>query len=544
MKNSSLKILVVEDEEDSRVLLCAILEGKGYSVMSASNGKRALEIARDSAPEIIITDILMPEMDGYSLCREIKSDPKLAHIAVVFYSATYTNNEDKKLGLALGASQFILKPQEPEVFISLLTDVIHEYQAKDLPVPQKAKELSKSLAHLHEEVLINKLQSKVADLKIEKNELFISREKYRSLVESLERNFIFLSYDNQEKLTYISPSVHSILGYSQEEFLTLHANLLTKNFSKQDARLRHSFENVKNNYFEVDIVDKNGVLHCMEIKETPIFDNEKKLISIDGIAQDATEKRAQQKLLEEAKKQLVTSEKLASIGRLAAGVCHEILNPLNIISVQTQVFKRSRQDDIKIQEFCSKLRNEVDRITKVTGVLLKFSHKGKTRKSKITIKEIIEDSIESVKHDFSQYNISINTIYDETLCEIFADKDQMREVFINIFSNAKYAMPDGGVLSITCQRKNKMADEFVHITISDTGIGIKEENLDKVFDPFFTTKPEGDGKGMGLATIHGIIHEHSGTITVASIKGKGTTFTIDLPSNYLAKEHTRFQVEK
>lgn len=526
-----MKVLIAEDDEDSRSLLCAILEGKGHLVMSAPDGQKALEIARKSAPDIIITDILMPKMDGYSLCREIKSDPKLAHIAVVFYTATYQKDVDEKLGLAIGASRYILKPQEPTVFIKILDDIIKEHQAKGLPVSKKSKEPSKSLTTWHEEVLINKLLSKVADLRDEKNALFLSEEKHRKLVESLNKDFIFFSYDAQEKLTYLS-EVQNILGYSQEEFLTRHAKSLTRSFAKQqDAWLKQPHEYEKSNHFELEIEHKNGDIHYLEVKETPVFDSEGTLTAIDGVAQDVTRKRAQQKLLEEAKKQLATSEKLASIGQLSAGVSHEILNPLNILSLQTQILKRSNQDDPKTQDFCVKVENEVNRITKVTSALRTFSRKAEARKTKISFNEIIEGVTGLI--DQSLDNISINTAYCEPPCEIFADKDQMRKVFINLFNNAKQAMPEGGVFSLTGKRKNTKKGTFAQITVSDTGEGIKNENLSKIFDPFFTTRPQGEGTGMGLAVTHGIIQEHNGTITVESNEGKGTTFTINLP----IKEH-------
>ena len=526
-----MKTLVVEDDEDSRTLMCTVLEGKGYSVISAPNGRKALQLAKESMPDIIITDILMPEMDGFGLCREIKNDPKLAHIAVVFYTATYTHRADERLALALGASHFILKPQEPQDFIKILEDVIQKYQAQGLPVPQKAKEPSKSLQEWHKEVLINKLQGKIADLKAEKNELFISKEKYRNLIESLNKDFIFYSYDTQRNLTYVSPSVHNILGYTQEEFLTHQGHLLIQKLSEQDAKYNHSHEYAESQYSELEVAHKNGDVHYLDIVEFPVFDNQGKLIAIDGVAQDVTRKKAQQKLLEDARKQMIASEKLASIGQLAAGVSHEILNPLNIISVLTQIHERKAQNDPDLREFCLKLQKEVDRIAKIVNGLLTFSRKENPIKTKISIDEIFKGVIDLVEQDFSYNNIFIETFCCETPCEVFVDKIQIRQALVNLFNNAKQAMPLGGVLSVACRKTHKKNGEFIRIKVSDTGMGIKEENLHKVFDPFFTTKPEGQGTGMGLAVIHGIIHEHSGTINVASEEGKGTTFTIDLPTS-------------
>lgn len=288
-----MKILAVEDDENSRVLLCALLEKQGHTVESAPNGKTALKLAQDSVPDIIITDILMPEMDGYSLCKEIKSNPKLARAAVVFYTATYTNEDDKRLGLALGASRYISKPQEPEIFEKILLEVIEEYKAQKLPVPTKSQDSSETLATWHEQRVLNKLHKKISDLEKEKKDLFISREKYGSIIESLKKDFIFFSYDTQGKLIYISPSALNILGISSEKLIDSHDLLPWRETSKKLTEsywLKNSFLSDQIQY-EFDVTDKSDNIHHLNIKEGPIFDKEQNLIAIDGVAEDVTKKR-------------------------------------------------------------------------------------------------------------------------------------------------------------------------------------------------------------------------------------------------------------
>ena len=647
-----MNILIVDDDENARLILCTLLESEGYTITSAQNGKEALKLAQDSIPDIIITDILMPEMDGYSLCKEIKSDPKLAHIAVIFYTATYTKAGEADLGMAMGAYRYLIKPQEPKRVIEIIHKVIKEIEAQGLPALEKTNKFPEPLTSWHEEVLVNKLQKKLADLEKEKKELFINREKYRNLIESLRKDFIFFSYDLQEKLVYVSPSVRNIFGYSQEEFRDHYGELWAESSRKKTISywMKKSPQTAEQTQFEVDVTDKNGKVHCMVIKEVPIYDPEQKLIAIDGVAQDITEKKtseatirklhqgiqqapisviitdtegnikyanpqfmeitgysynevfgantrifksgeqppefykdiwqtissgkiwhgefhnkkkngeifwkqstiapvlekgkitnyidfgeditekkANEELLAKTRNQLATSEKLASIGQLAAGVSHEVLNPLNIISVQIQMLERKVQDNPIIQKFCSKAGKEVERISKIIGALLSFSRKGDSSKTQLEIREVIEEVVDVVKQNFSLDNIVIETEFFESSLELTLDKGKMRQVFLNLINNAKQAMPEGGTLSITCQRKDKMNRAFAHISISDTGTGIRDENLPQIFDPFFTTKPEGEGTGMGLAVVHGIIEDHKGTITVESKEGKGTTFIIDLP---------------
>jgi two-component system, cell cycle sensor histidine kinase and response regulator CckA len=135
-----MKIMIVEVEENSRVMLVNLLKGQGHTVLSALNGKNALELLKDFLPELVITDILMPEVDGFDLCRKMKSNPEWAHIPLIFYTATYTSRADKELGMLMGASRFIIKPQEPDILIELINDVIskmltmnlllHKYQCR------------------------------------------------------------------------------------------------------------------------------------------------------------------------------------------------------------------------------------------------------------------------------------------------------------------------------------------------------------------------------------------------------------------------------
>jgi signal transduction histidine kinase len=206
-----LKILVVEDDESSRVLLCALLEAHDHNVMSASNGKIALEMVRQSIPDIIITDILMPEMDGYSLCREVKNDSNLQHIPLIFYTATYINEEDRKLGLLLGATKYILKPQEPKVLIELINEVIAEYAENKFSSPQLLKDSQFVLDRLHLEAVSRKLQQKAKDFEFVKEEKDKLSEKlvqlaseFHNINEALSDFTYSASHDLLEPLRKIS----------------------------------------------------------------------------------------------------------------------------------------------------------------------------------------------------------------------------------------------------------------------------------------------------------------------------------------------------
>jgi len=180
-----MKILIVDDSADARLFLERALMSQGYEVASVANGARALESALDAPPDLIISDVMMPEMDGFELCRRVKTDDRLRQIAFIFYSATYVEGKDEQLALQLGASRFLVKPMEASEFIENVKGVIEEYRAHRLPVPERPLAQREELDRVHVEVLTRKLEKKVSELEAERDALHRSEESYRRLNESL-----------------------------------------------------------------------------------------------------------------------------------------------------------------------------------------------------------------------------------------------------------------------------------------------------------------------------------------------------------------------
>lgn len=239
--------------------------------------------------------------------------------------------------------------------------------------------------------------------------------------------------------------------------------------------------------------------------------------------------------LQTAQKQILRSEKLAGIGRLAAGVCHEILNPLNIISGHSQALLMERPEDQSLTEDLNSVMEEIRRIEKIIGGLLKFSRKGNMELRNTNVNNELESVLSILEKDMILEGIRIQRDFQEDVPTLLLDSDRMRQVFLNIINNGKYAMPRGGVLTIATRklspdkRREEDGGDLLQIRFSDTGTGIKKEDLGRIFDPFFTTKPEDKGTGLGLSVCHAIIEKHGGTIEVESEIGKGTSFIIDLP---------------
>lgn len=263
-------------------------------------------------------------------------------------------------------------------------------------------------------------------------------------------------------------------------------------------------------------------------------------IAVEEVRKMADEalKRAY-KDLKESQLQLVQAEKLAVIGQLAAGVAHEINNPLNVISGNTEILlMESKDEDVK--RATKVIMEQVKRAAGITERLLQFSRKIKPKTGRVDINKAIEDTLYLLGYQTKYQNIKIIKRLDLSLPEVMADSSQMQEVFLNIILNAVQAMPNGGELTLKTYAKeiskftrkktdvSKQGSEVVVIEFRDTGEGIPEEKLGNIFDPFFSTKEQ--GAGLGLSICHGIIKAHQGIIKAQSKAGEGTIFIIQLPA--------------
>jgi signal transduction histidine kinase len=225
--------------------------------------------------------------------------------------------------------------------------------------------------------------------------------------------------------------------------------------------------------------------------------------------------------------QLRRTERVAELGTLASGMAHEIGTPMNVILGRAE-YLLDRVADEPVKKGLQTIVAQVERITRVMNQLLTFARRKPPQPVPVVMQEVIENSIEMFHERLSNHHVQVSMHIDPNCPRVVADSDQMNQVLINLIMNAVHAMPEGGTLrfGLACER------DIVKLTVSDTGNGIPKEAADKIFDPFFTTKEFGKGTGLGLTVVKGIVEEHQGSIQVESEEGKGTTFTINLPTSH------------
>jgi PAS domain S-box-containing protein len=536
----SMNILIVDDIRENLYMLEAVLKGYGYKVRSASDGVEALELASEEDFDMIISDILMPRMDGFQLCRAVKSDSRLKKTAFVFYTATYTDSADEEFALSLGAERFILKPIEPERFISILREVIREHENGRLKAPRTPIDDEKVYLKEYNERLVRKLEDKMIELERINKGLKESEEKYRDLIENA--NDAVLVFDVDGNITFANPKFTEMTGYSLSEAKGMHFSRLIHpgdlEMCSEYFRKRQAGEKVPRNY-EFRIVTNSGEILQVDNNVSTIR-KEGRIVGILKIMRDVSERKRVEDEKRRIEAQLLQSQKMEAIGTLAGGVAHDFNNMLTTIQGYTELAMTTLDEADPVYQNLKQVHHAAIRAADLTRQLLLFSRKQPMELVPLNINRTIDNLLKMLKRLIGE-DIAIHTDLETGIWTIRADGGKIEQVLMNLAVNARDAMPDGGKITFKTENvwigRDYCSDyplarpgKFVCLTVQDTGIGMDEEMCKHIFEPFFTTKEATGGTGLGLAVVYGIIKQHEGWINVYSSPGQGSTFKIYIPA--------------
>jgi PAS domain S-box-containing protein len=320
------------------------------------------------------------------------------------------------------------------------------------------------------------------------------------------------SWNSQMEVMYATPRAQA-LGRSLDQ-------IFPSAFIEEYYRVRQTAG--IHNLYKFRLNTPAGESRVANIAIAPLVTRNFEVVGRIIIVDDITERL-------ELESQLSQAEKMSSIGLLAAGVAHEVNTPLAVISSYAQLLAKQLQGDEKRSSLLEKITTQTFRASEIVNSLLNFSRTSGGEFQMLDLNKTVQDTLLLLDHQLKTSRVRIESDFYKDLPQVMGNSGKLQQVFLNLFLNAKDAMPEGGTLKVST-----LNGDGVRVTISDTGSGIAPENLNRIYDPFFTTKTnvrEGQrrGTGLGLSVSYGIIQEHAGKIQVSSHPGQGTTFELEFP---------------
>lgn len=367
----------------------------------------------------------------------------------------------------------------------------------------------------------------------QQRDLFESERSFRLLVEGVADYALYM-LDPTGIITSWNIGGERIKGYSPNEILGQHFSRFYTETDRANGKPARALGIARDQgrYEEEGWrVRKDGTFFWASVVIDPIYEDGT-LVGFAKITRDITERRNTQIKLEAMQTQLAESQKFDALGQLTGGIAHDFNNLLMIISGSLHILKNGAPVDSKFQRAISAIDTATKRGAALTGQLLTFARRQSVNPQAIHFGDRIEAIREVL---FAGVGSAVHLAFDieRDVWPIKADVSEFETALLNLVINARDAMPDGGTVTIGAHNvvldDSRHSGEFVAVTVTDTGLGIPSDVVDKIFEPFFTTKPVGKGTGLGLSQVHGFAHQAGGTVKVASELGKGTTFTILLP---------------
>ncbi|NIR65714.1 MAG: PAS domain S-box protein [Aliifodinibius sp.] len=354
------------------------------------------------------------------------------------------------------------------------------------------------------------------------DQLEATKMRYSDIIEHSADAII--SIDNENNITSWNQGAEDMLGWQRGEILGREITKIVPDelIEMQELECIEFGMKFKGNVtnYETERLTKTGEKKLVNLTESYIRNKDDEIVGRSQILRDLTDIKMKEE-------QIQQSERLATVGHMAAGVAHEVGNPLTAISSLVQVCQRKTDDEF-IQDQLKKVRDHIQRINKIVRDLVDFSRPSSMQSENVQINEIIESAVGLLQHDARCRDVKFEMNLSPRLPLVSCVPDQIHQVLVNLLLNSVDAMEEEDNPKVTIVTEEQ--DGMAKLTVSDIGKGIKEEHQSRIFEPFFTTKEVGSGTGLGLSVSHGIINKIGGSIQVESNYGEGTTFIIKLPT--------------
>ncbi len=510
-KTGGGRILIADDNADLRLYMQRMLSAQGYAVELAVDGAAALAATRRESFDLVISDVMMPVMDGIDLLRALRADTGLCELPVILLSAQ-AGEEARVSGFQAGADDYLTKPFSARDLLARVSST--------LQLAALRRETAERLRALNE-TLENRMAEAAADL-----------DRLWELSEDL-----LAVTDAAGKLLRVSPSWERQLGHPRQGLL---ARRMTALFHPDDAealqpRLTAALQNRAPAHFESRMGTSAGCWRLIDWTFSP----DPVHARLHGVGRDITEDRARATALTQAEAALHAAQKMEAIGKLTGGVAHDFNNLLQVIGGNLQLLAKDVAGSERAE---TRLRNAlggVSRGAKLASQLLSFGRRQPLAPKIVNLGRFVRGLDDMLRRALGD-GIEIETIVSGGLWNSFVDPFQVENALLNLAINARDAMEGHGKLTI--EAGNALLDEeyslrhsdvtpgqYVVVAVTDTGCGMTPEVIEQVFEPFFSTKPEGQGTGLGLSMVYGFVKQSEGHIKIYSEPGHGTTVRIYLP---------------
>jgi PAS domain S-box-containing protein len=494
-------ILIIDDDENAIKLLKVMLKSENYNLLSALRGEEGLKIVADTPPDLILLDMLMPEMDGFEVCRRLKQKQKTRIIPVVMITALKEKEYCLK-ALEEGADDFLSKPVDKTELLARIKSLLR--------------------------------------IRTYHNALQESEERYRNILDNIQESYFEMNLAGD--FTFFNDSLIEITGYPRDELMGMNNREYTSEETAKEMytifnQVYRTGEPAEINDYEILI--KGGETRTLELSTNLMKDQDDRPVGFRGIARDVTERLKAEKERKQLEAQLQQAQKMETIGTLAGGIAHDFNNLLQGIQGRASLMLMGTASSHPHFEHLNGIVDYVEGGANLTRQLLGFARGGKYEVKTTDLNELIKN--QNKMFGRTKKEITIRGKYEENLWSTEVDRSQIEQVLMNLYINAVQAMPGGGDLYV--HTENIIIDEnyikpfmikpgkYIKTSVTDTGVGMNKETQQRIFDPFFTTKEMGRGTGLGLASVYGIVKNHDGFINVYSEQGEGTTFNFYLPTS-------------
>ena len=508
--NCDQHILIVDDKRENLLALKHVLRDVDAQVTSAASGNDALAATLHQNFALAILDVQMPEMDGFELAELLRGEDRTRNLPIIFMSAVYSDDFHVFKGYAAGAVDFLTKPFEPAILLNKVRFFL--------------------LVDKQRQTLENKL-----DLEKSKNYLENILTSMAELVMVVSREL---------KIRTANRAALSLLGYSDDELADTPLQKLFANHvlpddlpDETDAPLSKTLR-----LEDVYLLTKSGVQVPVLLNVSCLRNDDHDAVGLVLVAIDNTERKRNEERNRALEEQLLHSQRLESIGRLAGGVAHDFNNLLTVILSCSSLVAEKVSEDESLRTDVFEIIDAAQRGESLVRQLLTFGHKQFLCPAVLNLNEIVNSTVRMLERTLGE-DVTLVLQLAPEIRDIYADPVQLVQVIMNLAINARDAMPQGGTLtiatgptesssataSVTTDVEGSSGVNRVQLTVQDTGCGIAEDVAPCIFEPFFTTKDEGQGTGLGLSVVRGVVEQSGGQVSLASLPGEGAVFKVEFP---------------